>query len=156
MKTALIAALVALVTATSAHAGGRNYGYGHYGHGYGHYGRHGGGYGHHYGRHHYRHRHHGHYGYLAAGLLLGGAFVHSMNRPYVVRERVVYRRPVERVGYREPIQQTRVRVERGYEPVPAEPPPYYYRRDADGECWLIERAEDGSETITPQDPNVCG
>ena len=152
-KAGLIVLVMALTAASSAYAGGRHNGHGNYGNGHSYGGHHRGyGYsygGHHrgYGRHHYG-GHHDYYGYLAAGLLVGG-LAYTLNQPAVVRERVVYRRPIERA----PVSAEPVSV---YQPVPAEPPPYHYRKNADGSCWLIERAEDGSETITPQDAGVCG
>ncbi len=150
MKTLALIALVAGLTAVpAATAGGWHIGY---------YGGHG-----HYRPYHYRpYRHHGYYhrhrrhrdyyGAVAAGLVFGG-ILHAATRPApVVVERRIYRRPVTTT--REVYRPAPPAEPRG-QPAPAEKPPYYYRRGADGSCDLIERLEDGSEIITPQPPEEC-
>lgn len=144
----VLATALAALLATPAMAGG----YGHRGH-HGHHG-------HHYGRHHfgprihhgYRHghRHHRTAHYVGAGLLLG-AVAHAVLQPRtVVRTRVIERRPAETTVYREPVPAPQSA------PAPIERPEVYLRKDPNGDCWLIERGEDGTEIISPQDPSVCG
>ena len=149
-KTLLVLFLAAsALWVAPAQAGGGH----HHGYGYGHYRPH---YRPHHGYHHGYRRHygvHGHhhdgYKYIGAGLLLGAVAHGIFSQPRVERT-VVRTVPAGRVYTPAP------------RPAPAAPPPapierpdVYLRKDPNGECWLIERVEDGSEIITPQSPEVC-
>ena len=106
-----------------------------------------------YGHHRYN-RHHNKYGYLAAGLVLGAVINnHAYSRPRVERRTVVYRTPVQT---HHTVYTPAPQAEPRGVPAPVERPDYYYRKDRNGECWLVENTEEGEQIITPQSPDVCG